>query len=391
MDQHYEHVLRQGMPMRPPLWSRDFILITTINLFLFLGFQAYPSALPPYVKSLGASDSMLGWLTGTATIATLLTRPLAGVFLDKVGRRGVFLSGLVMVTAVSGAMYFFPVVAIVLLLRFVHGLGWGVASTASSTIAADYIPKVRFGEGMGFFSLAASVGMAVSPAIALSLSPGNMFAIATTFMGTATLLALFLNYKPVEKSQGGGFKNPYEKAAVLPALVIFMVATAFGAVITFLAVYAAEQGINNIGPFFTVYATVMIVTRPSTGKIVDRHGFKLVIPLGLATQVVSLVLLSQADNMCMFLVSAVFYGLGQGTVFTGTQALAILSAPSGRVGAATATFFTGFDAGVGVGAVAAGIMAGFMGYSGMYLCLAACPLIGFIIFLASMRAVPGRG
>lgn len=35
-----------------------------------------------------------------------MTRPLAGVLLDRLGRRGVFLSGLALVTVASAAMYF---------------------------------------------------------------------------------------------------------------------------------------------------------------------------------------------------------------------------------------------------------------------------------------------
>ena len=142
-----------------------------------------------------------------------MTRPLAGVLLDRLGRRGVFLSGLALVTVASAAMYFFPLVGMILLLRFIHGLGWGVATTASSTVAADYIPKARFGEGMGYFSLAASMAMAISPAIALSLRAGPMFILATAFMVGSTLLALFLQYRPVAPPSGGPTsRNPYENA-----------------------------------------------------------------------------------------------------------------------------------------------------------------------------------
>lgn len=389
MSTEQNRVLRQGVAARPPLWTKDFILITLINLLLFLGFQCYPSALPPYVKSLGASDSTLGWLTATATISTLITRPLAGLLLDSLGRRGVFLSGLVLMTAVSAAMYFFPIVVIILALRFVHGLGWGIASTAGSTIAADYIPKIRFGEGMGFFSLSASIGMAVSPAIALSLSPKAMFITATSFMAASILLALFLNYKKIENKGGAkkGWQNPYEKAAMIPALVSALIAIPFGATVTFMALYAAERGIDNIGPFFTVYALTMMATRPIVGKFVDKNGHNLIVPLALCALGAALVLLAQSTSMTLFLTSAILYGLGQGSVFTSTQVLAVLNSPPDRVGAANATFFTGFDAGIGAGAVLSGILATALGYSGMYLSLTICPLLAGIVFMLHIHAV----
>lgn len=373
--------LRQSGPEMPPLWTKNFVLITAINGLLFLGFQFYPSALPPYVKSLGGSDSTLGWLTAIATISALMTRPLAGLLLDRLGRRGVFLSGLLLMTAVSASMYFFPVVGMILLLRFVHGLGWGVASTSTSTIAADYIPKPRFGEGMGYFSLSASLAMAVSPAIALSLNPGPMFIMATSFMVGSLVLAFFLRYKPVEQEPGKKIsRNPYEKAAIIPALVMGLATTSYGAVITFLAVYAAERGIGNIGPYFTVYALVMILTRPQIGKLVDRKGQKAALFPGLVFLMAALALLSQSATMPMFLICAVLYGIGQGAVHTSAQTLAVLNSPGNRVGAANATFSTGFDAGIGLGAVLAGFLAGVFGYSGMFLCLAACPALAMLVF-----------
>ena len=163
------HSALPELPGKTPLWTRNFIHIILINTFLFFGFQCYPAALPPYLKSLGASDAILGWLTALATVPTLLTRPLAGLLLDRLGRRKVFLSGLLMVTSISLAMYFFPVVGIILLLRFMHGLAWGIANTSSNTVATDIVPKSRLGEGMGFFSLSTAMALAISPAVALSL------------------------------------------------------------------------------------------------------------------------------------------------------------------------------------------------------------------------------
>ena len=375
----------------PALWTRNYVLIVVINGLLFVGFQFYPAALPPYVKSLGASDSTLGWLMAVSTLATLMTRPLAGVLLDRLGRRGVFLSGLALVTAASAAMYFFPVVGLILLLRFMHGLGWGVATTSSSTVAADYIPKARFGEGMGYFSLAAGMAMAVSPAIALSLQAGPMFILATAFMAGSTLLAFFLQYRPVAPQSGAPVsRNPYEKAAINPAVVMFLVNTAYGAVVTFLALYASQRGIANIGPYFTVYAIVMMITRPNIGKLVDRKGQKAALFPGLAFLVAAMLLLSQSTGLSMFLASAVLYGIGQGAVHTSAQTLAILNAPKNRVGAANATFSTGFDAGIGFGAVLAGFLAGLFDYSGMFLCLAACPILALLFFSLSAEGREGE-
>ena len=374
------HSALPELPGKTPLWTRNFIHIILINTFLFFGFQCYPAALPPYLKSLGASDAILGWLTALATVPTLLTRPLAGLLLDRLGRRKVFLSGLLMVTSISLAMYFFPVVGIILLLRFMHGLAWGIANTSSNTVATDIVPKSRLGEGMGFFSLSTAMALAISPAVALSLHSDFMFVLATFCMAISTVLACFLRYPHVPLS-GKKHHFPFEKTAVCPALVILFSNTSYGAVITFLAVYAAQRGVENIGPYFTVYALVLLLTRPNIGRLVDRKGHKAALLPGLFFLAGALVLLSQSTSLPMFLASAVLFGVGQGSVQTSAQTLSVLYTPKDRIGAANATFLTGFDGGIGFGALLASGLVGPFGYSGMFLCLTVCPLLAALLFV----------
>lgn len=118
----------QGAAMKmnkSKLWTWNFTIITITNLFMFFAFQLFPSALPPYLKSLGASDHLLGWLQGIMTIATLLIRPFAGLALDRYGRKGIFIAGLVGMLLTTAAYRFFPVIGIIFIIRFVHGMMWG--------------------------------------------------------------------------------------------------------------------------------------------------------------------------------------------------------------------------------------------------------------------------
>ena len=86
---------------KPQIWTKDFIGITIINLLIFLGFQMLPSTLPIYVKSLGGADSIIGWIAGLATISSLIIRPLSGIALDKLGRKGVLLTGIGIIIVVT--------------------------------------------------------------------------------------------------------------------------------------------------------------------------------------------------------------------------------------------------------------------------------------------------
>ncbi|PWJ47092.1 MFS transporter [Faecalicatena contorta] len=367
------------------LWTKDFIAITVINLLLFCGFQMLLPTLPLFAKSLGGSDTALGWIVGSATIASLIIRPVAGVILDKIGRKGILTAGVFIMILVTLVFGWLPSVGAIIAVRFMHGIGWGMASTASSTIASDKIPKSRFGEGMGYFSLSSSLAMALAPGIALGIFAAHGFKTLTFWsagLSAAVLLLSFFirNTQKPELEETKMKAAIYEKTSILPSVIMFLVCVTYGSITGFLSIYAAEAGIQNIGVFFSVYAVTLLVSRPLSGKLTDRFGFSSVIYPGLLFLAGAMVLLSRAASLPAFLVCAAVYGLGLGSVQSSLQAMAIVRAPKERRGAANATFFTGFDGGIGFGSVIGGMIASLAGYSGMYLYLSLFVIFAGILY-----------
>lgn len=367
------------------LWTWNFTLITVTNLFMFFAFQLFPSALPPYLKSLGASDNLLGWLQGLMTVATLLIRPFAGFALDRYGRKGIFIVGLVGMLLTTVAYRFFPVVGIIFFIRFMHGIMWGIANTACSTVATDNIEKSRFSEAMGYFSLASSIAMAVAPAVALSMGMQNNVLLALGFLAITVILAFLIKYQKPKMEQTKKGISPYAKESILPSAIMLLFSITFGAILTFIALYAVQKSIESVGLFFTVYAVAMLVTRPFLGKLIDNKGFGAGIWPGVIMVPASLVLLSVSNGLVSFLICGAIYGIGIGAAQASLQTMAIVNVPKGRTGAANATFFTGFDGGIGVGAVLAGFISTIFGYSGMFAFMAIFPVLAGILYFATSR------
>lgn len=358
--------------IRQPIWTKDFISITIINLVLFFGFQMLLPTLPIYVKSIGGMDSVIGWIAGFSTIASLIIRPFSGLALDKFGRKGIFLTGIGVIIVVTLTYMWFPVVGIILAIRFLHGIGWGMASTASSTIATDVIPKERFGEGMGFFGLSSSIAMALAPGIGLTVMSKyhieGLALLSAGFAAIALILSLFLHYRYVERlSEIKRTSSPYERSAIRPTVIMFFVSASYGSITGFISLYAVEQSIGSIGVFFIIFALSMLITRPIFGKIIDCKGFNAAVYPGLILLIFAMLLLYLAASLALFLCAALFYGVGFGAVQSSLQTMSVAQAPKARLGAANATFFTGFDGGIGFGSIIAGITASALGYSKMYL------------------------
>lgn len=374
------------MNNKEKLWTKDFILMMVIALLIFNGFQVLLPTLPIYVKSLGSDDSVIGWIIGVVTISSLLMRPFSGIILDKVGRRGVLLAGMLINIAATLLYNWFPVAGVIIAIRFVHGLGWGAGSTAAITAATDIIPVKRFGEGVGYYSLSSSLSMALAPGIGISVLAAfgfsNLVLVSVAFWVLAFLLSFFVKYKKVERCEKSKIKVIlFEKSSLKAASVMVLVGTTYGLITGFISVYAGERGIENIGLFFFVFAGVLLISRPVLGRIIDTYGFGVVIYPGFAIMTASMVLLSASDSLVLFLVSGLLYGLGFGAVHSSLHTMAVLNAPRDHLGAANATFLSGFDAGIGVGSILAGIVAARLGYSLMYLSFSSFLVLAFLLYL----------
>lgn len=371
------------------LWTKDFVFISLVNLLLFASWQMFPFVLPLYLQSLGATDVLLGWVTAVTTLAALLVRPFCGFVLDRFGRKGVLLVGIALMALSVASYSIFSVIIAIFAIRFVHGLAWGVASTASQTVASDVIPPRRFGEGMGLFALSASLALAIAPGLALELynfeGMGPVIAVAFGTLAVALVIALLMKYKQVEDPKLFTFKGIFEKRSLVPSVIIFCLTMAYGALTTFLALHAVAQGVEGIGIFFTAYAIAVAASRPFLGKVVDRKGYGIIIVPGLVIIAIALVILSFADSLPLFILVAFLYGLGFAACNSTLQTMAVAGVPVSRRGAANATYLVGFDSGIGFGAVVAGAIVSIAGYSGMFLAFAILPLIGGLVFFFFAR------
>src|SRR5665811_1253427 len=80
-----------------------------------------------------------------------------------------------------------------IVLRMVNGFGFGFATTAGGTIAADLVPRSRLGEGMGFYAVTMGIPLGVAPLLGLGLAERGYFSalfwLAAAVTGVSLVLA----------------------------------------------------------------------------------------------------------------------------------------------------------------------------------------------------------
>ncbi len=390
------------MNHKPKLWTKDFLIVSSANFFLFLTFYVLMVTLTIYtMDNFHASQAQAGLASSIFVLGAVLVRPIAGKKIDKIGRRKMLLGSLVLFLIASIGYFLVNSLSLLLIDRLIHGFAFGLATTATGTIAADIIPNERRGEGTGYFAMSTNLAMAFGPFIGLLITQHFSYSIifyaASLFAAFSLVASLFMNVPEGEKggaSPQKGFKisDYFEKRALPISIFIGFAGFTYSSILSYLTSFAKEMDLMDAASFFfVVFAVFLLASRPFTGRMFDVKGENAVIYPSLLLFAVGMVILSQSHHGITLLIAGAFIGVGYGTFQSSCQAISIKEAPSNRMGLATSTFFTMYDFGIGVGPFLLGFLIPFTGFKGLFIGMSifAFVLIG-IYYLAHGKKASAR-
>ena len=129
----------------------------------------FVSAMPVFAEELTGKTVYGGLFVMAYSLAALAARPTAGIISDKVGRVKLLVFG-ALLAGVACVLYSLTVsIFMLLVIRALHGFGFGIHSTCAGAVVADVVPKARLSEGVGYFGIYATVGQAFAPWIAIKI------------------------------------------------------------------------------------------------------------------------------------------------------------------------------------------------------------------------------
>ncbi|MDP4083151.1 MAG: MFS transporter [Bacillota bacterium] len=378
--------------IKPKLWTKNFISISVSNFFLFMTFYFLLVTLPSFsLQELHSSVSGAGLMTTVFLISAIISRPLAGKWIERSGPNKVLLTALFVFFGAS-LFYFFPKSMVSFLaVRFLHGIGFGMATTVAGAIVANIIPTSRRGEGMGYFIMSTNLAMVLGPFIGLTTiqqwGPKVLFLISS--IGALAALLSGLNVKLPKKEENVqkfprvpfSFKQYFEPSAVPISIVGAFFAIIYSSILSFVSVYAHQIHLGHVSSFFfVVYAIVLLISRPFTGKWFDQRGANIIVFPSIILFAIGMFVLSKSSNASSFLLSAGMIGLGWGTIFPTLQTIAIQDVSPKKRGLATATFLSIYDTGVGFGSFIVGVIVSKMSFSSFYLVSSFYLLVGVLLY-----------
>ncbi|OAB40455.1 MFS transporter [Paenibacillus antarcticus] len=363
--------------MNTKLWTKNFIILSLINFFMILIFFLLNATITLYaINEFNASTGQAGIIAGIFIIGSLLGRLFTGRLVQTKKILMIWLLFFILTTS----LYFVHFnVGFLILSRFLNGITVGIVTTVVSTVVVLSIPASRKGEGISYFAISTALATGIGPFIGLNMIQNanfDMIFSLSLFLGMINLIIAFFvkfsatNKTEIKKEKGLKISDFIEPKVIPIGVIMFIMAFCFSGIVSYLNVYALELGLIDAASFFfMVYTVFVLISRPFTGRMMDKKGANIIIYPALIIYGAGMLVLSSVSSSATLLLAGALVALGFGNISSISQAIAISSAEPHRVGLATATFFMFYDLGNGFGPSIIGLIIPATGYNGLYVIL----------------------
>lgn len=389
------NAIRTSNQNEDKIFTIDFFLIFGALLFSALVMYALMSTVTEYATSMGTSATIAGLVSGIYIFGGLCSRIYSANALERRDWKKlaiIFLS----IHFLACIFYFFANnVTLLLIVRFIHGLGFGASANAIVTIASAILPKKRFGEAFGYFMLGTTIAVGLGPYISGFFYDNwgsiGSFSLATSFAFLGLLCILILDISKYEikhnseiengigedkvelsLEEKGTFRSFIDKIFEIPAIPVslFTGLTSLGyvSILSFYRLYAVEVDlVSAFSIFFLIYSIVLVASRPIAGRIQDNYGDKIVCFTGIIAQSIGLFLIAWMPSTITVFICAVCAALGFGTLNSACTAIVTRDTSANRRPYAISTFFIFCDGTMGFGpALLGSFVSAASGYAPVY-------------------------
>lgn len=316
-----------GARVEIPWRSAVFQTVLACSLIGVMGVPLISPGLPSLRTVFGISDAQAGLIITAYTLPGVFLTPFVGLLSDHVGRRPVVLPLLFLFGLAGGAISLGPTFEVVLLLRFLQGIGASGLMVLAITLIGDFYDGAQRHAVIGVNGSAIGIGAATYPLLGGALAtvswnvPFAFFALSLV----VGVVALFtLEEPPVDASLGlGAYLSQTTKAILLPQALGLWLAAFFtfflfyGGILTALSLLLSDvNGLSagQIGLLFSLFSIANASMASQYGRVSSSLEPKWLVALGFVGFGLSLIGIHIAATPVPIAVMLVGSGLGFGLI-----------------------------------------------------------------------------
>ncbi len=382
------------MSKKAKLWSLSYLNVCLANFLMACSFNLLMPSIPLYItEQMGVPQSQTGIVLASYAIALMFVRPFSGFIVDLYSRKKILLIAFSCYVLIFFGYFWATTVLLFIVVRFIHGITWGLSTVSSSTLAIDVVPSERRAEGIGYYGTFMNVAMAIGPFIAIHIYNHYGFDVllwCAIAMGALGIITVSLIKAPI-KTKVERQKISFDRFFLIKGWPIFLnqllPCFAWGTIGPFVAQYGKGIGIPNAGIFFLFWAGGIIASRVFAGKLVDRGKIHEVNVSAMAIVAIAFLVFALVHNIYAFCISGLFIGVGFGMMFPALQTLYINLAENNQRGTANSTYLIGFDLGLALGMLVGGYLTGYFSFETLYMVASGLCAISVVVYWTCSRVI----
>ena len=367
------------------LFTPRFFVMCGFSFTVFVSaFQLLPTA-PFHILDLGGTTFASGLFLGFLTYSSAFSAPLTGAYADRIGQRRVLIVTSLALAAFAAAYAVISDYRLVLALALVQGVFWSGLLSASAAYMTHLLPDKRRAEGIGYWGLSTMAAIAVAPTMGFWIYRYGwiwLCVVAGVLNLVMAVIAWNLEEHPPFEADGAPERRGLlEWRVLIVSLTLFLYSFGYGGITSFAAMYADASGTTPKGIYLTALAIVVLCTRPFTGRLGDRWGYKRVFVPCLVMISCGLACLAIGGTRFWMVTSAIIFGIGFGTAYPAYVGYVMHDVTADRRGAAFGAILAAFDTGIGTGSTSMGWLVDRMGFPTAFAVAAAISSLALPYFL----------
>jgi predicted MFS family arabinose efflux permease len=376
-------------------------LISLANGIGYLPFALTIPILPGYVTGhLHGGPAEVGAVVAGYAVTALLSRPVSGALMNRLGARALTIGGTVLTTLATVCYPLAGSIAALIGLRLLVGVGMGVMLAATGVWPVQLVAKDRqswaLGLGGTVVYLAIGLGAPLGTLIDHLVGTGTTFVIAGLIALLVIPIALCVpevRFAPktektekTEKAEPAGVEPGRALLGiVLPSVALIFTAFGFAAVSSFAVAKFDALGIAGGAAVITAYSLTVVVLR-IVGTWIRWEATRPVVLAALfLIEALGVALVGVSDGLVVAVIGGVLIGVGMWQIYPVLGLFVVRSVSERRRATALSTFAACFTVGVAAGGGSLGLVAQAAGYRVMFLVCAAWVGLGLLVAVAGAR------
>ena len=387
----HDHSDRSSPVHRDP----NLRVIFGVTLVAVMGVSSISPAFPRIARALDVPAAQIGLLITAFTLPGIVFRPILGALADRWGRKVVLIPSLFLFGIAGGACALARDFEILLLLRFVQGLGVASLNSLAATVIGDLYSGLTRATAMGYNASVLSIGTASYPLLGGALAAFGwnypfVLPLVAIPIGVLVITTLDAPEPETEEPMRDYLRGVWRSVADPDAIRLFGLTTAtfvilFGVYVNYMPVLLGTAfGASSwlIGLLMSATSLSTAITSMQMGRISRRWSEPTLIRAAFALYALALATVPFTPSIGWLVIPALVFGVAQGINIPSLLTLLTGLAPMAQRGMFMSVNGMFLRLGQTVGPLAAGAIFAWGGTDGVFALGAMLAATLFAVILA---------